>query len=292
MSVAANKLLALVNRDNATNIVEDQVVLAAPLVNPDVGVARNTKLDFSAVPGKGFRGHVTVWYNRIDLGTLFKSIDANVGLTVTEGMTTDDLIPLINAKYGTDFESVDFVQQPLVVSDAVQTVVMAAVATNVAYIGEFTIQYGIDEVALDSVVVVTTLSGFNYPNADLTKGQGAIYSFNLDGSSQPDNFWGSVAVGAVDATFVVPFNQAYRVDEDWVFDYTQALPYNLAGATVVYNGLVAEAPAGHLVNTAYNKVVIMQLAADMCTNFGGDLTVYHGGKVIPEVPAAPTNIGL
>lgn len=289
MSVAANKLLALVNRDNGTNIVEDQVILAAPLVNPDAGIIRNTKLELTSVPGKGFRGHVTVWYNRIDLGILFKSIDANVGLAVTEGMTTDDLIPLINAKYGTDFETVDFVQQPLVVSDTVQSVTLAAVATNVAYIGEFTVKYSSEEIALDSVVLVTTLSGFNYPNADTSKGQGAIYSFNLDGSSQPDNFWASVALGAVDATFVVPFNQAYRVDEDWVFDDSQAADYNLAGAVVIYNGTTAEAPAGHLVNPAYTKVVIMQLSADKCANFGGDITVYYGGKVAQGV-AAPTNV--
>ena len=291
MSVAANKLLALVNRDNASNIVEEQVVFAAPLVNPDAGIVRNTKLTLTAVPGKGFRNSVTVWYNRIDLGVLFKNIDANVGLAVTEGMTTDALIPLINAKYGTDFEVADFVQQPLVVSDATQTVVLAADATNVAYIGEFTIKYGSEEVALDSVVLITTLSGFNYPSADLSKGQGAIYSYNLDGSSQPDNFWASVALGAVDATFVVPFNQAYRVDEDWVFDDSKAADYNLAGAVVVYNGTTAEAPAGHLVNPVYTKVVIMQLSAERCANFGGDITVYYGGKVAQHV-AAPTNVAV
>lgn len=292
MSVAANKLLALVNRDNGSNIVEEQVVFAAPLVNPDAGIVRNTKLTLTAVPGKGFRNSVTVWYNRIDLGVLFQSINPNVGLAVTEGMTTDALIPLINAKYGTDFEVADFVQQPLVVSDTTQTVVLAAAANNVAYIGEFTVKYGIEEVALDSVVLITTLSGFNYPSADLTKGQGAIYSYNLDGSSQPDNFWSTVAVGAVADTFVTPFNQAYRVDEDWVFDDTQALPYNLAGASVIYNGTTAAAPAGHLVNPAYNKVVIMQLSAERCANFAGDLTVYYGGKVEPAPVAPPTNIGL
>lgn len=298
MTIAVNKLLALVNRDNHTNIVDDQITLGLPLVNPDAGIARDTKITLSAVPGKGFRGSVTVWYNRIDLSILFKNVSANVGLEITEGMTSDVLIPLINEKYGTDFEVADFeAATPLVVEGG--TVTFTAKADNVAYKGAFDVKYGLEEIALDSVVLVTTLTGFNYPNADITKGQAAIYSFNLDGSSQPDNFWAGVALGAVTADFVTPFNQAYRVDEDWIFDMSAdtnpegtpipAMDYNLAGAEVIYNGDVSAAPAGQLVNTVYNKVVLMTLSATKCANFGGTLAVYYGGKKTP--PEAPEGVG-
>lgn len=290
MTIAVNKLLALINRDNHTNIVEDQITLGLPLVNPDAGIARDTKITLSSVPGKGFRGSVTVWYNRIDLSILFKNVSANVGLELTEGMTSDVLIPLINEKYGTDFEVADFeAATPLVVEGG--TVTFTAKSDNVAYKGSFDVAYGLEEIALDSVVLITTLTGFNYPNADITKGQAAIYSFNLDGSSQPDNFWAGVTLGAVTADFVTPFNQAYRVDEDWVFDAAAgvdeapAADYNLAGAEVVYNGDVSAAPAGQLVNTVYNKVVLMTLSATKCANFGGTLAVYYGGKkTSPEAP--------
>ena len=300
MSVAANKLLALINRDNKTNLVEDQVVLNAPLVNPDSGIARNTKLKVVAVPGKGFRGDVTVWYNRIDLGLLFKNVNANVGLEVTEGMTAEALIPLINEKYGTDFEVEDFDALPALVVGG-GTATLTAKADNVAYIQSFDVKYGLEEVALDSVVLVTTLTGFNYPNADTSKGQAAIYSYNLDGSSEPNNYWAGLALGAVDASIVVPFNQAYRVDEDWIFDMSAdtnpegtvipAMDYNLAGAEVIYNGEVAGAPEGNLVNPVYNKVVLIQLSASKCANFGGVLGVYYGGKKAPPAPLkAPTGV--
>lgn len=294
MSVAKNKFLALVNRDNKTNLVEDQIVFGTASVNPDVAIQRNTKLRLTAVPGKGFRGHVDVWYNRIDLGILFKNVSANVGLEVTEGLTSDALIPLINAKYGTQFEVEDFeAATPLDVAGGTAT--LTAKADNVAYISSFDVKYGLEEVALDSVILVTTLTGFNYPNSDTTKGQAAIYSYNLDGSSQPDDFWATLALGAVTEAVVVPFNQAYRVDEDWVFDATAgttpeggelipAVAYNLAGAEVIYNGDVTGAPAGHLVNPVYNKVVLLQLSAEKCANFGGVLSVYHGGKKV-EQPA-------
>lgn len=300
MTVAVNKLLALINRDNKTNIVAEQVTLGAPQVNSDAGIARDTKLTLTAVAGKGFKGGVTVWYNRIDLAILFKNVNANVGLEITEGMTSEALIPLINEKYGTDFEVEDFeAATPLVVGGGTAT--FTAKVDNVAYKGAFEVKYGLEEIALDSVVLVTTLTGFNYPNADITKGQAAIYSFNLDGSSQPDDFWAGVALGAVTADFVTPFNQAYRVDEDWIFDMSAdtnpegtpipAMDYNLAGAEVIYNGDVSAAPAGQLVNTVYNKVVLMTLSPTKCANFGGTLAVYYGGKKTPPAPvAAPTNV--
>lgn len=291
MSVAGNKLLALINRDNKTNLVEAQVTIGTPVANPDAGVARDTKVRVTAVPGKGFKAHVDVWYNRIDLSLLFKNVNANVALAVTDGMTTDALIPLINAKYGTDFEKEDFTDaQPLVVSDQFQTVTLTAKADNVAYVQSFAVRYGIEEVALDSVILVTTLTGFNYPNADTAKGQAAIYSFNLDGSTAPDDFWSTVAVGPVSASFVTPFNQAYRVDEDWVFDGAVAKDYNLGGAQVIYNGDTSAAPADQLINSTYNKVVLMQLSATLCSNFGGVLSVYYGGSKTAAVPAAPTNV--
>ena len=283
MSIATSKLLALVNRDNYTNIVESQVAIQAPLVNPDAGIARNTKLTLNAIKGQGFRGNVTVWYNRIDLGVLFKNVGANVGLEVVEGDTTDKLIPLLNAKYGTDFEVADFETLPLVATadpSSTSVVTITPKAANVAYVGSFDVTYGIVEVALDSVVLVTTLTGFNYPNADVSKGQAAIYSYNLDGSTQPENFWASVVTAQpVDATFVVPFNQAYRVDEDWIYSEAEPADYNLFGATVEFAGTVADATtAGFIANPVYTSVVVLKLSETACTNFGGLLTVHFGGQ--------------
>lgn len=294
MNVAFNKLLALINRDNSLTglrALTDVNVTAVATVNADGSIARNTHAIVEAVAGKGMRGNVEVYYNRIDLGVLFSKINPNVGITVTDGMTTDDLIPLINEKYGTDFEIEDFTaSQPLVVSADVQTVTLTAAVDNHAYIGSFELKYGEAELSLDSIVLITTLTGFNYPNGDITKGQAAIYSYNLDGSAQPQDFWSSVALGPVTADFVVPFNQAFRVDEDWIFDMSAdtnpegtpipPMDYNLAGAVVIYNGATADAPAGNLINPAYTNVVLMSLSPSKCANFGGILSVYYGGPAI------------
>ena len=214
---------------------------------------------------------------------LFKNVGANVGLEVVEGDTTDKLIPLLNAKYGTDFEVADFETLPLVATadpSSTSVVTITPKAANVAYVGSFDVTYGIVEVALDSVVLVTTLTGFNYPNADVTKGQAAIYSYNLDGSTQPENFWASVVTAqAVDATFVVPFNQAYRVDEDWIYSEAEPADYNLFGATVEFAGTVADATtAGFIANPVYTSVVVLKLSETARTNFGGLLTVHFGGQ--------------
>ena len=280
MSYPITQLLALVNRDNQTNLTDTQVTVNAAAVNADSSIARDTVVKIDAIPGKGYRGSVTVYYNRIDLGVLFLNVDANVGITVTEGDTSDKLIPLLNEKYGTHFEAGDLVEVPLEVSTDVKEVTLAAVGGNVMYKGQFVVKYGLDETALDSVVLITTLNGFNYPSADLTKGQASIYSYNLDGSSEPNNFWATVNAGPVTAAFVTPFNTAFRVDEDWVFD-ASTKDFNLYGATVVFAGdndpAAALANFGVATNPTYNKVVIMQLG-DECANFAGYLTVYFGGS--------------
>ncbi len=296
MSNAINKLLAMVNRDNAaylpSTLTETQVAISVAAANTNGKVSRDTQVTLTAKPGAPYRNKVTVYYNRIDLAVLFKSFDVNVGIDVKEDMTTDDLLPLINAKYGTDFEPADIVQAPLTVGEGKRIVVLKAAEGNLVFKGEVNVAYDLEALDLDSVVLTTTLTGFNYPNADLTKGQGAVYSFNLDGSAIPGDFWGTAVKGDVTADFVDPFNRAFRVDEDWVFS-DEAAEFNLGGATVVYNGVNDKATVSAeiaavngpvamqalLLNPAYKKVCVMQLSADKCTNMGGYVTVYHGGKV-------------
>lgn len=284
MSYPITQLLALVNRDNGTNLTDTQVTVNAAAVNTDKSIARDTVVKIDAIPGKGYRGSVTVYYNRIDLGVLFLNVGANVGINVPIGGESSDdrLIGLINAKYGTHFEAGDLVAVPLTASADIQEVTLAAVGGNVMYQGQFVVKYGLAETALDSVVLITTLDGFNYPSADLTKGQASIYSYNLDGSAEPKNFWATVSAGPVTAAFVKPFNTAFRVDEDWVFD-ASTKDFNLYGATVVFAGdndpAAALAAYGVATNPTYNKVVIMKLGAE-CANFAGYLTVYFGGSKV------------
>lgn len=296
MSNAINKLLAMVNRDNATSLpsslTESQVAISVAAANTNAKVSRDTQVTLTAKPGTSYRNKVTVYYNRIDLAVLFKSFKVNVGIDVQEDQTTDDLLPLINAKYGTDFEVGDIVQAPLTVGEGERVVKLVAAEGNLVFVGEVNVSYDLEAIDLDSVVLTTTLTGFNYPNSDLTKGQGAVYSFNLDGSAIPGDFWSTAVKGEVTADFVDPFNRSFRVDEDWVFS-DEAAEFNLGGATVVYNGVndkatvAAEIAAVNdpvamqalLLNPAYKKVCVMQLSADKCTNMGGYVTVYHGGKV-------------
>ena len=297
MSNAINKLLAMVNRDNAvslpSSLTESQVAISVAAANTNAKVSRDTQVTLTAKPGAPYRNKVTVYYNRIDLAVLFKSFKVNVGIDVQEDQTTDDLLPLINAKYGTDFEVGDIVQAPLTVGEGERVVKLVAAEGNLVFVGEVNVSYDLEAIDLDSVVLTTTLTGFNYPNSDTSKGQGAIYSFNLDGSAVPGDFWGNAALGAVTADFVSPFNVAFRVDEDWVFDDAAAADFNLGGATVVYNGVNDRATVAAtlaqvndpisfqevLLNPAYKKVCIMQLSAELCQNLGGYVTVYHGGKV-------------
>lgn len=283
MSNSFNKLLALINRDNGTSFTDQQVSVTGATTNLDSSIARDSKVRVNAIKGEGFIGHVDAWYNRIDLAVLFKRINASVVYVPVEGDTTDALIPALNARYGTDFEPSDFVSTPLVVSDQPQIVTLTATPGNVAYIGSFELTYAERSDDLDSVVLITTLDGFNYPNTDLSKGQAAVYSYNVVALNDDEPFLASIVPGPVDYQLVNAFNRAEEIEESWVFNTEAAEPCNMGGAVVFFNGLVANAPQGILINHSHESVCLLQLS-ELCSNFAGILSIYYNPSTEPEPP--------
>jgi hypothetical protein len=68
------------------------------VVDPATNRGRNTRVVFTAVAGGGYRGLVTLYYNRIDLGNLFK--DVPVSITHYTATTIVALLPMFNSVYG------------------------------------------------------------------------------------------------------------------------------------------------------------------------------------------------
>lgn len=68
------------------------------VVDPATNRGRNTRVVFTAVKDGGYRGLVTLYYNRIDLANLFK--DVPVSITHYTATTIVALLPLFNSVYG------------------------------------------------------------------------------------------------------------------------------------------------------------------------------------------------
>ena len=291
MTQSEKELLQLIKRTNpvtAMGLTEENIIFspAEAVERPD---GRNTKVTVVGIPEKGVAEKPRViYYWRVDLGVLFQRINATVGTPIFEGMTTHDLIPAINLKYGTTLTTDDIEQTPLDIDPLPGLATIKAVAGNVKYINEFLISFDRNDINLEEAIVDDTLDGFNYPNADLTKGQATVYSFSLESAEESIPYWLALEVDQpLPTTAEDHFNAMYGLDnsEIWSFQ-AEAGDYNLTGSTVKYVG-VNDAAAlktqfGIDTNPLFAKVAIIELGAD-CANFAGLFLI--GWEIVPPAPA-------
>lgn len=161
MSIAFTKALRLINLENDLNLLESQVAIDEVVVNTDLGVARNTKARLVGQDGFAVNSSIPIWYNRLDLTKLFTSVPVCLELETTAVSTSNMLIPLINQRYGTDFEVGDFVQQPLQLTtqqEPTHSVTLVVKEDNPAYVGEFLVNYGLVTVNTEGVALNTSLT--------------------------------------------------------------------------------------------------------------------------------------
>ena len=293
MATPVEQILAMVNKANATVpgyvvLTPDDVSIVA-MANGTSSIKRTTKAIIDAQANRGFKGEVFVYYDWLDLSVLFKNIIPAVDITVTEGMTTEALLPLLNARYGTSFSAVDFETKPLTVSSAVQLIQLDATTSSLLYTGSFSVEYGVLPKSLNRVVQNTVLNGLTYGSSDLTKGQAGLYSYNFDASSDVSGFWDDLTVAVVPDEIIQHFGSIDGLTDSWVL-MNDTTSYNLSGSQVVFNGTTAAAiAAGYTANSAFNHVAVIQLGS-RCSNFAGNLTVHYGGKVATSAPEAPTEV--
>lgn len=290
MVQSEKELLQLIKRTNpitAMGLTEENVIFSAgeAVTRPD---GRNTKVTVVGIPEKGVAEKPrVVYYWRVDLGILFQRINASVGAPIAEGMTTHDLIPSINAKYGTTLTTDDIELTVLEIDPLPGLATIKAVAGNVKYIGEFIVTFDRNDINLDEAIVDDTLEGFNYPNADITKGQATVYSFSLESAEESIPYWLALEIDQpLPAAAEDHFNALYGLDNAEIWSF-QAEPgdYNLTGATVKYVG-VNDAAAlktqfGIDTNQLFAKVAIIELGAD-CANFAGLFLI--GWEIVPPAP--------
>lgn len=287
---AEKELLQLIKRTNPSTsqgLTEENIIFskATAVTRPD---GRNSKVVVVGIPEKGVAEKPrTIYYWRVDLGILFQRINATVGLPISEGMTTHDLIPALNLKYGTTLTTDDIELTPLDIDPLPGIATIKAVEGNVKYIGEFMVTFDRNDINLDEAIVNDTLDGFNYPNADLTKGQATVYSFSLESAEESIPYWLALEVNQpLPAAAEDHFNALYGLDNAEIWSF-QAEPgdYNLTGATVKYVG-VNDAAAlktqfGIDTNQLFAKVAIIELGAD-CANFAGLFLI--GWEIVPPAP--------
>jgi hypothetical protein len=101
-------LTAMINRENGTTLLAEQLVFGLPQVS--IGPT-NTTVTCSGAAGSGFTGTVTLNYNRIAMssvpGTRTKTFTAGNAVLISA------LLPLINELYAINLRSSDILDGPL-----------------------------------------------------------------------------------------------------------------------------------------------------------------------------------
>lgn len=134
------------NRDNPKLPVplsaSNAALTKTPVVVSTSTYGRNTRVEFTAYPGSGLQGRITVYYDRIDLSQL---ISFNPTVYMKPGVATQqDMLAYLNNALGITLSASDLATPTATVAApnaASQTITMAISAASPAYTGNLVIRY-------------------------------------------------------------------------------------------------------------------------------------------------------
>lgn len=129
---------------------------------PTTEYPRNTKLIASAIPGRGYIGPQTFYYNRVPLSG-FISPMTPVIFTITNETLKSDLLPQINQRFKINLTQQNIIDGPLpdLAGQGIfqQDIEIQAGPNSLVYIGSLPLIIAPDVIPLSQLVSNTDLSG-------------------------------------------------------------------------------------------------------------------------------------
>jgi Concanavalin A-like lectin/glucanases superfamily len=244
-----------------------------PFADPQ-GVTNTSMLITVAEVTAPYQGSQTVYYTRLnlsDLTTLLPQPIAANGLT-----KVSDFWAILNANFGLNFVAGDLNDNDSITvnPDGSGSVTLIAQANSQGWIGTVTMSFVAGNFDLATTVGTTALPGFMYPNQDLTKPFGELYSYWRDMSAYQSDLQ-NINTSTSDLTTLTADLKAVTGDP-WV--NTAASRFSLQGAAIVYNGPVVDfVPIAGTVmtpNTNYVYVLVVQLGSGSL-GYGGYLFLHY-----------------
>ena len=161
-------ILDLLNEQNGASLPDSAVTFGAPteLVAGEIG----TELVVTAASGSGYKGSVTVKYNRVPL-SFMNTNEPNLVLE-TEAKTAHGLIDALNTAFGIQLTVDDLVDSalPAVEPNVEVGATISATATSLVWHGPVTLKITASLVELSTVLTVTNLDGLYPPEAGPAQG--------------------------------------------------------------------------------------------------------------------------
>lgn len=251
-----------------SDFTQDQVRVTNITQNTNGDALRNSTGKLVAIPGMGREGDVTMTWNRPDIAEIFSDVDVYVPSTGL--FKKSDLLATINLNFGFQLATEDIYDEVLNLS-VIPTVTQLRIRpTCPAFTGILVVNIGDPKKAIDTVIRNTDLDGLAYPTNQSVKIQGPLYLYAQDYTYDAENMQKFGYGDLIEGELLTILNR--KSPDQWINTPTPAT-WNMAGATVWYNGLTSEAPV--YVNANYSRCVVIHLDSTLCTNVAGHLILHY-----------------
>lgn len=281
-------LLEIAGARNNVTLREDiiQITDVTALVGRQTQVTLKVRKSFDPFAPVPFEGQSTFIYNRLDLGTFFQGVKIN--LTLDLPTITSHLVDILAAEYGYVFDSDDFYEELITVSNA-HGYVLRATPRSLRWVGQLTVNL-LPRDDLSQLAKATDLGGL-----DVVENQGRPFVTHAKPFTD-GLFYGRYLLNIRKGPVTDAVNLAKYLDViygdltigapgPWQSQNTPG-PRNLFGATVKYNGKV-ESYGLVPYNPAATKALVIELSPHYCTDVVGDLVIYYNSRIdhlLPEFP--------
>lgn len=170
--LSIDQLFALLNESvPGHHFDETNIEIDTPIAATGADPQRNTEVIVRGIPGMGFKGQQTVFYDRIDLAE-FGELDHGNILQIPDGFTIEGILDAFNELYGSNL-TMDDIRDDHVMPDEPQTsgegvdFQLIANADSYAYRGSVMLSLQLPDVDLEVAIAEQYLDGLvlNLPDA-------------------------------------------------------------------------------------------------------------------------------
>lgn len=219
-----------------------------------------------------YQGDVEVFYDRLLLEDLAKLVQLT--LKAPSVTNSHDLLPFLNARFGTNFEESDIELVDAVDMETYKTVQLTATASSLGWHGTALVSVAQGDIKLEDYLTVTALSGLDYPTPYATLPFAQMYSYWRD-YSEHVNYLKTITAGQAIPQELATIMSSVTGDT-WAFNsYAE---FSLLGAQVIWAGKAAD---NGLFNANYDYGLQVRLNHDNAFGITGDLIIHFSDPVDP-----------
>lgn len=270
---SAEMLLEAINRENNTSLTWSQIAAGFPEAITTPLAPRDTRVLLYGLNGQGYKGNVTIEYNRIDTAVLFRNIVPFVSTNPVAKLS--QLLPFLNKQYGLSLTADDIEEQSVSELGDAFVITVKVKPGSLAWQTDFALRFAKFLPNLKDVVTDVDLSAIVAPFTVDVKPRAEYVAYGYDWSELADTFnkdWTTNRVLTADdiqkLNEVVPLNFFYG-DATTV----QAGQIGLQGARL--GGSVAVTP-GDRYDQDYTRAFLINLADS--SNYAGTLILHYTPK--------------